>query len=166
MPSWVCELLPRHTCLQCGGAATGQPLVKCSMRQCGRYYHPACAAACPLTHALGSSHSSPLTSHPASLAQPSPRSGGPVSAPPATLVCGTSTAADASQQADARAASVSESAADQSAELIGQRPGPGSGGAGPASFRCPVHYCVRCGASGDSVAMVQCMRCPVGYHVR
>lgn len=33
-------------------------------------------------------------------------------------------------------------------------------------FRCPLHYCKACGASGDSVPMMQCTRCPAGYHVR
>jgi hypothetical protein len=37
---------------------------------------------------------------------------------------------------------------------------------GRASFRCPVHYCARCGLSGDSVAMLQCVRCPIAYHAR
>ncbi len=39
-------------------------------------------------------------------------------------------------------------------------------GAGRRSFRCAHHYCAHCGLSGDSVAMVQCHRCPVAYHVR
>lgn len=34
------------------------------------------------------------------------------------------------------------------------------------AFRCPVHYCCHCGLSGDSIPMVQCILCPVGYHVR
>lgn len=33
-------------------------------------------------------------------------------------------------------------------------------------FRCALHYCKQCGASGDSVPMMQCTRCPSGYHVR
>ncbi|BDA45580.1 probable RNA demethylase ALKBH5 at C-terminar half [Coccomyxa sp. Obi] len=39
-------------------------------------------------------------------------------------------------------------------------------GAASGSFRCPAHYCARCGLSGDSVAMLQCRRCPVAYHSR
>ncbi|EIE20353.1 hypothetical protein COCSUDRAFT_83553 [Coccomyxa subellipsoidea C-169] len=29
-------------------------------------------------------------------------------------------------------------------------------GASGGAFRCPAHYCARCGLSGDSVAMLQC----------
>ncbi|KAK9802908.1 hypothetical protein WJX73_005303 [Symbiochloris irregularis] len=32
--------------------------------------------------------------------------------------------------------------------------------------QCGRHYHLVCGTSGDSVAMVQCIRCPVGYHAR
>ena len=39
-------------------------------------------------------------------------------------------------------------------------------GTGRRTFRCAHHYCCHCGLSGDSVAMVQCNRCPAAYHVR
>ena len=33
-------------------------------------------------------------------------------------------------------------------------------------FRCPLHYCVSCHVSGDSMAISQCVRCPTAYHLR
>eukprot|EP00004_Rigifila_ramosa_P018637 TRINITY_DN4661_c0_g1_i1.p1 TRINITY_DN4661_c0_g1~~TRINITY_DN4661_c0_g1_i1.p1 ORF type:complete len:1583 (-),score=276.52 TRINITY_DN4661_c0_g1_i1:4-4752(-) len=33
-------------------------------------------------------------------------------------------------------------------------------------FRCPLHYCVLCERSGDSMAIAQCLRCPVSYHIK
>lgn len=33
-------------------------------------------------------------------------------------------------------------------------------------FRCPLHYCEICQASGDSVLIVQCMQCPTAYHLK
>jgi hypothetical protein len=33
-------------------------------------------------------------------------------------------------------------------------------------FRCPLHYCEICQASGDSVLIVQCVACPTAYHVK
>lgn len=33
-------------------------------------------------------------------------------------------------------------------------------------FKCPLHYCARCGLSGDGIPMVQCAYCPSGYHIR
>lgn len=33
-------------------------------------------------------------------------------------------------------------------------------------FRCPLHYCDICMASGDSVLIVQCVECPTAYHVK
>jgi len=84
----------RHACLRCGQSSTAAgaagAIAKCSMKCCGRWYHEACAVACPLTR----------------------------------------------------------------------------WGAGRRSFRCAHHYCCHCGLSGDSVAMMQCNRCPVAYHVR
>ncbi|KAI3425137.1 hypothetical protein D9Q98_008908 [Chlorella vulgaris] len=34
------------------------------------------------------------------------------------------------------------------------------------SAKCPLHYCAACGASGNGVPMVQCLRCPNSWHVR
>ena len=34
------------------------------------------------------------------------------------------------------------------------------------AFRCPIHYCDICEKSGDSMAMLSCLRCPTAYHVR
>ena len=33
------------------------------------------------------------------------------------------------------------------------------------TFRCPQHYCCGCSLSGDGAAMLQCIRCPVAFHV-
>ena len=33
-------------------------------------------------------------------------------------------------------------------------------------FRCPLHYCEICQASGDSVLIVQCVLCPTSYHLK
>ena len=33
-------------------------------------------------------------------------------------------------------------------------------------FRCPLHYCEICQASGDSVLIVQCVNCPTAYHLK
>ena len=38
--------------------------------------------------------------------------------------------------------------------------------AASCGFRCALHYCAACSLSGDGVVMVQCIRCPVGYHAR
>ncbi|KAK9833612.1 hypothetical protein WJX74_000510 [Apatococcus lobatus] len=41
----------RHSCGLCGRQGNDvDPVFKCSMKACGRHYHTACAAACPLTH--------------------------------------------------------------------------------------------------------------------
>ena len=33
-------------------------------------------------------------------------------------------------------------------------------------FRCSLHYCARCGISGDTMAIAQCLRCPKSYHLK
>ena len=33
------------------------------------------------------------------------------------------------------------------------------------TFKCALHYCARCGVSGNSKLMMQCSRCPCAYHV-
>lgn len=33
-------------------------------------------------------------------------------------------------------------------------------------FRCSLHYCARCGISGDTMAIAQCIRCPKSYHLK
>ncbi len=33
-------------------------------------------------------------------------------------------------------------------------------------FRCPLHFCVKCGSTNDTLSMVQCFRCPTGYHAK
>jgi chromodomain-helicase-DNA-binding protein 7 len=33
-------------------------------------------------------------------------------------------------------------------------------------FMCPWHYCVQCKATGNSKALLQCVRCPKAYHLR
>mmetsp|Transcript_43206 Transcript_43206/g.31151 ORF Transcript_43206/g.31151 Transcript_43206/m.31151 type:complete len:87 (+) Transcript_43206:181-441(+) len=33
-------------------------------------------------------------------------------------------------------------------------------------FRCPLHYCEQCTASGDSILIVQCVMCPTAYHLK
>ena len=34
------------------------------------------------------------------------------------------------------------------------------------SIKCMLHYCTHCTLSGDGMAMVQCINCPVAYHLR
>lgn len=33
-------------------------------------------------------------------------------------------------------------------------------------FRCSLHYCFKCGDSGDTMAIAQCIRCPRAFHLR
>lgn len=33
-------------------------------------------------------------------------------------------------------------------------------------FRCSLHYCDSCGVSGDTMAILQCVRCPKALHIR
>ena len=35
-----------------------------------------------------------------------------------------------------------------------------------SKFRCPVHYCSGCGISGNSVQILQCVKCPISYHLK
>lgn len=33
-------------------------------------------------------------------------------------------------------------------------------------FRCSLHYCSGCSISGNSVQILQCVRCPTSYHLK
>lgn len=33
-------------------------------------------------------------------------------------------------------------------------------------FRCSLHYCDKCGISGDTMSILQCVRCPKALHIR
>ena len=33
-------------------------------------------------------------------------------------------------------------------------------------FRCSLHYCDSCGVSGDTMSILQCVRCPKALHIR
>ena len=33
-------------------------------------------------------------------------------------------------------------------------------------FRCSLHYCDICGVSGDTMSILQCIRCPKALHIR
>mmetsp|Transcript_36643 Transcript_36643/g.48112 ORF Transcript_36643/g.48112 Transcript_36643/m.48112 type:complete len:191 (-) Transcript_36643:402-974(-) len=33
-------------------------------------------------------------------------------------------------------------------------------------FRCPLHYCIGCSISGNSVQILQCAACPTCYHLK
>lgn len=33
-------------------------------------------------------------------------------------------------------------------------------------FRCSLHYCDKCGVSGDTMSILQCVRCPKALHIR
>ena len=138
---WYCSDCEanRHSCFVCGGRGQEGPELRRCHAVCGRHYHPACMPAIWTYHRSVRRRFRDWRAREADSRRARRRQA----------------AREAEgQREDGKEQEAAQGDEDEEAEEDG-----GLGG-----FVCPLHWCARCGESGEDRILMRCVRCPVAFH--